>query len=123
MHRDDFDATLEDLRAMITSRLSLRARSFERAVAKAGRLLPLKARDAAQDLIALKARLAHPRLAARTDFSRATEAARTIRTALARHRPGIRASQARTMLVAEVGFRVLVIVIAGLAVLQWQSPQ
>lgn len=111
----------EELRTLMAERLSIRARSFPRAVAKAGRLLPASARRAAAQLAAMEARLAHPKLAARTDPALAYRAAETVRAALIRQRPGARAGQRRSLLAAEIGFRALVIIGAGLAFAQWQG--
>ena len=116
-----FQAIKEELRGLLAERLSIRARTFPRAVSKAGRLLPASARAAAGELIALEARMAHPKLAALTDPGQAKRAAATIREALARHRPGARAGQQRSLLLAEIGFRALVVVGAGLAFLRWQG--
>lgn len=112
----------EDLRALMAERLSIRARTFPRAVRKAGRLLPANARAAADELIELEQRLAHPKLAARTDPAHAARAADTLRATLKAYRPGARASRQRSLLMAEIGFRTLVVIGAGLAILQWQSP-
>ncbi len=122
MDHAQYTALTEDLRAMMAERLAVRARSFPKAVRKAGRLLPANARRAAQDLVALEPRLAHPRLANRTDPAQATKAAATLRTALERHRPGARAGWQRSLLFAEIGFRALVVIGAGLVLIQLQSP-
>ncbi|MBL4627513.1 MAG: hypothetical protein JKY00_05650 [Roseicyclus sp.] len=111
----------EELRGLIAERLSIRARTFPRAVRKAGRLLPAAARAAADDLISLETRLSHPKLAARTDPGQVLRAADTIRTALHRHRAGALAGQRRSLLAAEIGFRALLVIGAGLAFLQWQG--
>ncbi|MEX3014311.1 hypothetical protein [Gymnodinialimonas hymeniacidonis] len=112
----------EGLRQQMAERLNIRARSFPRAVQKAGRLLPPSARSAAQELVAAETRLTHPKLAARTDPASLQAAADTISDALSRHRPGARAAQRRSLLAAEIGFRALVVIAAGLMFLQWQSP-
>ena len=117
-----YQAVTEELRGLLAERLSVRARTFPRAVRKAGRLLPAPARAAAQELISLEARLSHPKLAARTDPAQATRAAGIIRDSLSRHRPGARAGQRRSLLAAEIGFRALVVIVAGLAFVQWQGP-
>lgn len=112
----------EELRCLMAERLSIRARTFPRAVQRAGRLLPPQARAAAHELISIGPRLSHPKLAARTDPAQATQAANTIRTALTRHRPGARAGQQRSLLAAEIGFRALIVIGVGLAFVQWQAP-
>jgi hypothetical protein len=112
----------DELRALIAERLSVRAGSFPKAVRKAGRLLPAPARSAARELIALEPRLAHPKLAARTDPAQARRAATTIRNSLARRRPGARAGQRRSLLAAEIGFRAIVVIAAGIAFVQWVGP-
>ncbi len=112
----------EGLRQQMAERLNVRARSFPKAVRKAGRLLPPAARAAARELVDAEARLTHPKLAVRTDPSNLHAAADTISTALARHKPGARAAQRRSLLAAEIGFRALVVIAAGLLFLQWQSP-
>lgn len=111
----------DELRGLMAEHLSVHARSFPRAVRKAGRLLPAPARAAARDLIALETRLIHPKLAARTDPAVANRSADTIRSALARHRPGARTGQQRSLLAAEIGFRALVVIGASLAFVQWQG--
>lgn len=121
MRRSHYQSTLEELRALLVERLSIRARTFPRAVAKAGRLLPAPARAAADALIALEARMANPKLAARTDPGQVSRAAAAFRATLGRHRPGARAAQMRSLLLAEIGFRVLVVIVAGLAFVQWHG--
>lgn len=122
MDHAQYQVVTEDLRGLIAERLSIRARTFPRAVRRAGRLLPAQARAAAQVLIALEPRLSHPKLAARTDPAQALCAAETLRLALTRHRPGARAAQQRSLLAAEIGFRALVVIGAALAFVQWQGP-
>lgn len=112
----------EELRGLMAERLSVRARTFPGAVRKAGHLLPAPARTAAQELISLDGRLGHPKLAAKTDPAQATRAAETIRRTLTKHRPGARAGQRRSLLAAEIGFRALVVIGAGLAFVQWHGP-
>ncbi len=122
MDHVQYSAMTEDLRALMAERLSIRARTFPKAVRKAGCLLPASARTAARDLIALDQRLSHPKLANRTDPAQATRAEATIRTALIRHRPGARAGQQRSLLFAEIGFRALIVIGAGLVLIQMQGP-
>lgn len=122
MDHQTYTAITEDLRQQMAERLSIRARSFPRAVRKAGRLLPANARAAAQDLIAAEPRLTHPKFATRTDPSAIHAAADTFSAALRRHKPGTRAARARSLLAAEIGFRALVVLVAGLMFVQWQMP-
>lgn len=117
-----YQTVTEELRALMAERLSVRAKTFPKAVRKAGRLLPAPARAAAKDLIALEPRLSHPKLAARTDPDQANRAARTLRRTLTQHRPGARAGQRRSLLAAEIGFRALVVIGACLMFVQWQAP-
>jgi ribosome-associated translation inhibitor RaiA len=112
----------EDLRQQIVDRLSIRARTFPQAVRRAGRLLPAQARAAAAELIAVEARLANPKLAARTDPTSIHASVEAVHGALARHKPGMRAARRRSLLAAEIGFRALVVIAAGLVYLQWQGP-
>ncbi|MEJ6389673.1 hypothetical protein [Gymnodinialimonas ulvae] len=112
----------DDLRQQMAERLSIRARSFPRAVRKAGRLMPANARAAAQDLIAAEARLSHPKLATRTDPAAIRAAADTVDAALRRYKPGTRAARRRSLLAAELGFRALAVIVAGLLFVQWQMP-
>lgn len=121
MDHADYTEMTEELRVLMAERLSVRARTFPKAVRKAGRLLPAKARAAAQDIIALEQRFSHPKLANRTDPAQATRAAAVVRTALTRHRPGARAGQQRSLLFAEIGFRALIVIGVGLAIIQLQS--
>lgn len=121
MNHAQYSEITEDLRAQMAERLSVRARTFPKAVRKAGRLLPASARNAAQDLITLEQRLIHPKLANRTDPAQATRAAATIKSALSRHRPGARAGWQRSLLAAEIGFRAMIVIIAGLAIFQFQT--
>jgi hypothetical protein len=121
MTRDALDAMKDELREMIAERLNVRARSFERAVRRAGRLLPAQARSAAAEIAAFEARLAHPKLAARTDPAMVTRAAATIREALSRHRPGARAARDRSFLMAEIGFKLAALIGLGLVFLHWQT--
>ena len=121
MDHASYSLMTEDLRVMMAERLSIRAKTFPKAVRKAGRLLPANARAAAQELIALDHRLSHPKLAARTDPTLATRAETTVRTALNRHRPGARTGYQRSLLLAEIGFRAMVVIAVGLAIFQMQS--
>lgn len=121
MDQQQYHVITEELRGLMAERLSIRARTFPKAVRKAGRLLPATARAAAHDLIAIEPRLAHPKLAARTDSAKITADAGVLRKSLMRHAPGARAVRARSMLAAEIGFRALVVLGAGLALIQWQS--
>jgi hypothetical protein len=121
MTRDALDALKDELREMIAERLNIRARSFERAVRRAGRLLPAQARQAAAEIAACEARLAHPKLAARTDPAVIDRAAGTIRDALKRHRPGARAARDRSFLMAEIGFKIAALIGLGLVFLHWQT--
>lgn len=121
MDHASYSAMTEELRALMAERLSVRARTFPKAVRKAGRLLPAPARAAAQDLIALDQRLTHPKLANRTDPATAMKAEATVRAALNRYRPGARAGQQRSLLMAEIGFRALVVIGAGLVLIQLQT--
>jgi hypothetical protein len=121
MTRDALDALKEELREMIAERLNVRARSFERAVRRAGRLLPAQARQAAAEIAAYEARLAHPKLAAKTDPALIDRAAGTIREVLTRHRPGERAARDRSVLMAEIGFKLAALIGLGLVFLHWQT--
>lgn len=121
MTRDALDAVKDELREMIAERLNVRARSFERAVHRAGRLLPAQARGAAAEIMAFEARLAHPKLAAKTDPALIERAAATIRAALARHRPGARAARDRSFMMAEIGFKLAALIGLGLVFLHWQT--
>ena len=110
-----------ELRDDIAKRLNVRGKSLGHAVRRAGRLMPAEARTAAQDLAALEARLDHPVLAARTDPALIRQAADRVRTGLARHEPGARAARDRSFLMAEIGFKLALLIGAGLAVLHWQG--
>jgi|GEM_PF-3376688 len=121
MTRDTLDATKEELRKMIAERLNVRARSFERAVRQAGRLLPAQARLAAAEIAACEARLAHPKLAARTDPALIDRAAATFRETLSQHKPGARAARDRSFLMAEIGFKLAALIGLGLVFLHWQT--
>ena len=111
----------EELRRDIAARLNIRAKTFDQAVRRAGRLLPKSARIAAADLRALEARMAHPKLAARTDPALLAQAAGRFRASLARYEPGARAARDRAFLVAEIGLRLVVVIGLGLALLYWQT--
>lgn len=121
MDRPALEALHEELRQDIAVRLNIRGRSFRQAVRRAGRLLPADARKAAAEMDALEARLAHPRLAARTDPALITDAADRIRTSLSRYRPGARAERDRSFLLAEIGFKLALLIGLGLAFLHWQT--
>lgn len=120
MTRDELDAIHEDLRAMLADRLNIRARSFDKAIRKAGRLLPARARAAADRLQTLEQRIKHPKLAARTDPALLREDAQTIRDALARHRPGARAARDRSFLLADIGVKLALVIGLGLALVHSQ---
>jgi hypothetical protein len=121
MTRDRLDVITEELRGMFAARLNVRARSFERAVRRAGRMLPPQARQAAAELCAYEARLAHPKLASKTDPALIERAADTIRAALARHEPGAQAARDRSFLMAEIGFKLAALIGVGLVFLHWQA--
>jgi hypothetical protein len=122
MDHQSYTAITEGLRQQMAERLSIRARSFPHAVRKAGRLLPANARAAARDLIAAEPRLRHPKFATRTDPNAIHTAANTFSAALRRHKPGTRRARQRSLLAAELGFRALVIIVAGMMFVQWQMP-
>ena len=121
MDRRKLDALHETLRADIAARLNVRGRSFHAAVRRAGRLMPADARAAAAEMAALEARLAHPKLAARTDPANMRRAAERVRIGLSRHRPGQRAARDRSFLLAEIGFKIAVLLALGLAFTHWQT--
>ena len=121
MDRQALDALHEALRQDIATRLNVRSRNFHQAVRCAGRLLPTDARAAAADMAAIEARLAHPKLAARTDPALLTHAADRIRASLSRYRPGARAERDRSFLMAEIGFKLALLIGLGLAFLHWQT--
>lgn len=121
MDRQTLDALHEGLRQDIATRLNVRGRDFHQAVRRAGRLLPRDARAAAAEMTALEARLAHPRLATRTDPALIAQAALRLRTSLSRHKPGARAARDRSFLMAEIGFKLAVLLALGLTVLHWQT--
>ncbi len=106
---------------LIADRLGIRARSFRAAVTRAGRLMPAPARQAAEQLFELEARIAHPKLANRTDPAAADEAAATIRLYLQNADAGKRKSRERAFLGAEIGFRIFVILGLVIAVLVWRG--
>jgi hypothetical protein len=114
-------ARQEELRRLIADRLDIRARSFRGAVRKAGRLLPARARAAAADIEALETRMAHPKLAARTDPALIDDAAETFRQAMARHPAGARRAHARALLLAEIGSKLLILGALVLLVLHWRT--
>jgi hypothetical protein len=121
MDQHRLDALHEDLRQCIAARLNVRARSFHGAVRRAGRLMPAQARVAAAEMAALEARLKHPKLAARTDPALIERAADAIRTSLSTYPPGARAARDRSFLLAEIGFKLALLIGLGLAVLHWQT--
>jgi len=121
MDQTAIDALHEDLRQVIAARLNVRARSFRGAVRKAGRRLPARARAAAGEMAALEARLANPKLAARTDPALLHRAADTIRASLGHHPPGARAARDRAFLLADIGAKVAILLALGLALLHWQT--
>jgi len=121
MTQDALDAVKAELRALVAARLNVRARNFERAVQRAGRRLPPPARAAAAEICAIDARLRNPKLAARTDPAIVAQAAETIRVTLARYRPGARAAQDRSLLMAEIGFKLAALIGLGLVFVQWQT--
>jgi hypothetical protein len=121
MDQPAIDALHEDLRRDIAAHLNVRARSFHAAVRRAGRLLPPPARAAAAEMKAIEARLAHPKLAGKTDPAALYRAADTIRASLARHPRGARAARDRSFLLAEIGFKLAVLIALGLVFLQWQT--
>ncbi|MDG3041880.1 hypothetical protein [Roseicyclus marinus] len=115
-------ATLHaELRDEISQRLNVRGKSLGHAVRRAGRLMPAEARAAARDLAALEARLVHPTLAARTDPALIRQAAGRLRAGLSRYEPGARAARDRAFLMAEIGFKLALLIGAGLALLHWQG--
>ena len=109
----------DDLRRSIAAGLDVRAPSFQAAVRRAGRLLPARARDAAADLAALDARMAHPKLAARTDPAVIRQAENRFRRSLPAHPPGLRAARQRALLGAEIAFRLAVVIGLVLAFVYW----
>lgn len=111
----------DDLRREIAARLNIHARTFDGAIRRAGRLLPRSARAAAAELMAIEARLAHPKLATRTDPALRAQAADRFRASLAAYKPGARAARDRAFLMAEIGVKLVILIGAGLALLYWQT--
>jgi hypothetical protein len=121
MDQQTLERLHEELRQCIADHLNVRARSFHAAVRRAGRLMPAQARVAAAEMAALEARLKHPKLAARTDPAMIHRAANTIRTSLSIYPPGARAARDRSFLLAEIGFKLALLIGLGLAFLHWQT--
>lgn len=121
MTRDQLTDLTEELRGLIHERLGIRARTFRRAVARAGRLLPAPARAAARVLYDHEQRLANPRLAARTDPAVARQAADTIRRHLVTLPAGQRRARARAGLASEIGFRIFAVIVLVILVLVWRG--
>ena len=119
MARKPLQAVQEELRRMMATRLNVRAPSFQAAVKRAGRLLPAHARRAAAEIGMLEARMAHPRLAARTDPALIEQAAHRFRRSLAAYRPGAQIPRQRALLMAEIAFRLAVVIGLVLAFVYW----
>ncbi|MEJ6393958.1 hypothetical protein V8J82_11865 [Gymnodinialimonas sp. 2305UL16-5] len=105
----------DELREMIATRLGVRARSFPHAVRKARPMLSHHGWQAAQHLIAMEDQLRHPKLSRHMANDDVEAAANAVKRAVARHRPGVQIGRRRSLLAAEIGFRILLVVGAGLA--------
>ena len=67
---DDIDKRADALRALMLKHLGIRGRDLERAVAKAGRLLPTRVRSEAEIIIEAQRLGQNPRLQMRLDSAR-----------------------------------------------------
>ena len=114
MTPEDYAKTEEELRTLLFERLDVQANSFEAAVRKAGHLLPSSARTAAREFIAMGPRLRHPKIAAKTDPKAAEDAARVVKAALEKRRPGARRTRQRWMLISEIGSRLFIVIAVAL---------
>lgn len=121
MTPDQLREMMEEGRALIADRLGIRARSFAKAVRRAGRLLPAPARQAADYLLELERRLEHPKLAQKVDPAPAEHALATFKAQLRSIEPGKRQAQTRAILGAEIGFRIAVVLAVFIAVLVWRG--
>ncbi|QBY00969.1 hypothetical protein E2K80_09710 [Rhodophyticola sp. CCM32] len=121
MTPDRLQEIMEEARALISEHLGIRAPTFRRAVARAGRLLPPQARQAATQLLELDRRIQHPKLAARTDPAMAEQALASLNRQLRSIEPGKRQAQARAFFWAEIGFRAALVLALLVTVLVWRG--
>ncbi|RMA43866.1 hypothetical protein D9R08_02775 [Rhodophyticola porphyridii] len=121
MTPEQFQDITDAARAQIEERLGIRARSFRRAVERAGRLLPAGARQAASSLLEIEARMRNPKLASRVDPSVAREALTRFSAQMRGIEPGKRQAMDRAVFWAEIGFRAAVFLALLIGFLVWRG--
>lgn len=78
MKVEDLRKELDELQTLMTERLRIRGRTFERQLRKAGRLLPRKVRSEAAFLLQARTLMQNPKLARMVDQNRIAKAHRFV---------------------------------------------
>lgn len=74
MQRDILDRDISEIQTLLSERLSIRGRTLEKQVARAGRLLPKRIRTEARFLVQAQGLIQNPKLARMIDATRAGRA-------------------------------------------------
>ena len=111
----------EEVRLLIEDRLGIKGKTLERAVARAGRLLPKWAQRDARYLAQAEQLMGHPKLRLMVDEAKLTKA----RAALVEHLKSIDPAERRkTKLLGTLGvisFNLILVVAAFITYLVWQG--
>lgn len=118
---NELTVTADRLTALMRDQLGVRADSFPRALAKAGRRLPRAIRAEGQVILSALDRAPNPRLARVTDGDAVRRAARRIEAYLGRLDPQASRARARAYLFADLAFRVAVAAALVIAVVAWRD--
>ena len=121
MDAETINRDLDNLGTLLREKLSIRGKSFEVQLKKAGRWLPRRIHRAGQVLITAKARAAHPKLARLNAPDQVARAVAEIR----KHLDGIDAEERRkTVLLhwlAGILFNLMVLIALVILLVYWQG--
>lgn len=115
------DKLAEDVRALIEERLRIRARSLDRAIAKAGRLLPKWAQHDGRYLAQAAQFTDHPKLRMMIDEAKVAQAHRALTEHLKSVNPAERRVNGLLSVLGSISFGLLVLIAAVIAVLMWRG--
>ena len=115
------DALAARVTTLLQQKLGVRGDSLPVALRRAGYRLPRRIRRDGAALVSAAEQSRNPRLARITDGEGLSRAARRIERYLSGLDPVEARARARALLLAEIGFRVAVVIALLIAVLVWQG--
>lgn len=121
MTANDVEKYAEELRALIEERLRLKAPTLERALKKAGRLLPKRAQRDGMFIVEVQGLMSHPKLRATVDEAKVAKAHGDLVAHLKTIDPKERRTNNILSTLGSVGFSVLMVLIGLMAVLMWRG--